>query len=53
MGEYNEEDESYKTTVLDASNFHNYIFGSGEATDWTGTDNYDGCSVLTAKPTVE
>ena len=53
LGEYNIEDEEYKTTVLDASNFHNYIFSSGEATDWTGTDNYDGCSVLTAKPVVE
>ena len=53
LGEYNIEDEEYKTTVLDASNFHNYIFSSGESTDWTGTDNYDGCSVLTAKPVVE
>ena len=53
MGEYNIEDEEYKTTVLDASNFHHYIFSSGESTDWTGTDNYDGCSVLTAKPVVE
>ena len=52
MGEYDPEDEEYKTTNLDASNFHNYIYGSGEATDWTGTDNYDGCSVLTAKPSV-
>ena len=53
MGEYDPEDEEYKTTNLDASNFHNYIYGSGEATDWTGTDNYDGCSVLTAKPTIQ
>ena len=53
LGEYDPEDEEYKTTNLDASNFHNYIFSSGENTDWTGTDNYDGCSVLTAKPTVE
>ena len=53
LGEYNEEDETFKTTVIDESNFHNYIFSSGEATDWTGTDNYDGCSALTAKPVVE
>ena len=53
MGEYDTEDEEYKTTVLDASNYYNFIYGSGEATDWTGTDNYDGCSVLTAKPVVE
>ena len=53
IGEYNIEDEEYKTYTLDESNFYNYIYGSGEATDWTGTDNYDGCSVLTAKPSVE
>ena len=53
MGEYDPEDEEYKTTNLDASNFHNYIYGSGEATDWTGTDNYDGCSFLAEKPTIE
>ena len=53
LGEYNTEDESYKTTTLTADNFFNYIYGSGEATDWTGTDNYDGCSVLTAKPNVD
>ena len=53
LGEYNTEDESYKKTVLDASNYYNFIYGSGEGTDWTGTDNYDGCSVLTAKPNVD
>ncbi|MBR5808303.1 MAG: hypothetical protein IKY24_06755, partial [Alistipes sp.] len=53
LGEYNTEDESYKTTTLKADNFFKYIYGSGEATDWTGTDNYDGCSVLTAKPNVD
>ena len=53
IGEYNIEDEEYKTYTLDGSNFYNYIYGSGETTDWTGTDNYDGCSVLTAKPVVE
>ena len=53
IGEYNIEDEKYKVETLNESNFHNFIYGSGEATDWTGTDNYDGCSVLTAKPSVE
>ena len=53
IGEYNIEDEEYKIETLNESNFYNYIYGSGEATDWTGTDNYDGCSVLTAKPSVE
>lgn len=53
LGEYNTEDQEYKTTVLDASNYFNYIYGSGENTDWTGTDNYDGCTLLTAKPNVD
>lgn len=53
IGEYNIEDEEYKIYTLDESNFFNFIYGSGENTDWTGTDNYDGCSVLTAKPSVE
>lgn len=53
LGEYNTEDEEYKTTNLNESNFYNYIYGSGEKTDWKGTDNYDGCSVLTSKPNVD
>ena len=51
--DYDTEDEEDKVIALDSTNFHNYIYGSGEATDWTGTDNYDGCSVLTAIPSVE
>ncbi len=50
VGEYDEEDEAYKEYTLDESNFFNYIYGG--TTDWTGTDNYDGCTVLTAKPSV-
>ena len=53
IGEYNIEDEEYKIYTLDESNYFNFIYGSGESTDWTGTDNYDGCSVLTEKPSVE
>ena len=53
IGEYNIEDEEYKIETIDALNYFNFIYGSGENTDWTGTDNYDGCSVLTAKPSVE
>ena len=50
IGEYNIEDETYKEEKITETNFFNYIYGSGEATDWTGTDNYDGCSCLSAKP---
>ena len=53
VGEYNIEDQEYKIETIDESNFHNFIYGSGEETDWTGTDNYDGCSVLTEIPSVE
>ena len=49
------EDELWGDILADITNdnFHNYIYGSGEATDWTGTDNYDGCSFLAEKPTIE
>ena len=50
LGEYNIEDESYKTTTLTADNYFDHIFGG--VTDWTGVENYDGCNVLTEKPTI-
>ena len=46
------EDDSEDITFLNESNYHNYIYGSGEATDWTGTDNYDGCTWLSAAPEI-
>ena len=49
-GEYNIEDEEYKIITLDASNYFNFIYGSGESTDWAGTEDYDGCTLLEAKP---
>ena len=53
LGEYDTEDEEYKTTTLDASNYYNYIYGSGEATDWGTSTNYDGCTYLSAKPAIQ
>lgn len=53
LGEYNVEDEEYKKIALDASNYFNYIYGSGEKTDWGTSTNYDGCTLLTAKPSIE
>ncbi len=50
IGEYNVEDETYKTTDLTANNYFDYIYGG--TTDWTGVDGYDGCGVLTEKPTI-
>ena len=52
-GEYDEEDEEYKFYTLDASNFHNYMYGSGASTDWGDTENYDGCTVLASKPAIQ
>ena len=52
IGEFDEEDQTYKTTVLSESDYFNYIYGSGEATDWTGTDNYDGCSYISVAPAI-
>ena len=51
-GEYNEEEDEYTWIKLSSSNFHNYIYGSGKNTDWTGTDNYDGGSCITSAPTL-
>jgi hypothetical protein len=48
--EYNTEDEEYITTNLTASNYYKYIYASGTSTDWSGTDNYDGCTWLSSKP---
>ena len=45
------EDESWKTKTLTKENYFNYLYSAGEATDWTGTDNYDGCTFLSVKPT--
>ena len=53
LGDYNVEDEEYKKIALDASNYFNYIYGSGEKTDWGTSTNYDGCTLLTAKPSIE
>ena len=36
--------------TLDESNFMGYIYGI--TTDWTGVENYDGCSFLSVKPTL-
>ena len=49
---YDEEDDEYSKTALKADDFHNYIYGTGVNTDWTGTDNHDGCTFLTEKPAI-
>ena len=51
--EIDDEDESQteKLTPLTADNYFNHIFGG--TTDWTGVENYDGCTLLTASPLSE
>ena len=39
-------------TKLNTGNYYNYIYGSGSNTDWTGTDNYDGCTYISSAPTL-
>ncbi len=51
--EIDPEDETKKEilTPITADNFYNYIFGG--TTDWTGVENYDGCTYLETKPTIQ
>ena len=52
LGEWDDEDQVYEETKINSSNYHNFIYGSGKNTDWTGTDNYDGCSYISVAPTL-
>lgn len=52
LGEYDTEDEAFKEEAIKSTNFYNYIYGTGKNTDWTGTDNYDGNTFLSTKPTI-
>ncbi len=45
-----DETKKEKLTPITADNFYNYIFGG--TTDWTGVENYDGCTYLDTKPTI-
>lgn len=47
--DYNIEDEIYTSKELSESNYYKYIYANGETTDWSGTDNYDGCTYLAPK----
>ncbi len=48
--EYDKKDGGWIPTSLTEDNYFNYIYGSGADTDWTGTDNHDGCTCITSKP---
>ncbi len=53
LGDYNVEDETYKTTPITSDNYFNYMYGSGANTNWGTSTTYDDCTVLTAKPVIE
>ena len=50
---YDTEDDEYTLKPLKEISFFDYIYSSGKDTDWTGTTNHDGCTFLSAKPTIE
>ncbi len=49
---YNAEEDEYDEKAITANDFYKYIYAKGESTDWTGTDNHDGCTFLSTKPTL-
>jgi hypothetical protein len=49
---YDAADFTYKPVEIAEDNYFNYIYGSGDSTDWSGTDNYDGCTFLTEVPSL-
>ena len=46
-----EGDGTWELKEITEDNFFNYIYGS--ATDWAGTENYDGCTLLTSKDQID
>ena len=45
---YDEEEDVTIITKITSSNFYKYIYG--KTTDWTGVENYDGNTLLSASP---
>ena len=50
--EWYDEDGIYIPSTIKEDEYFNFIYSSGSSTDWTGTDNYDGCTYLSAMPTL-
>ena len=51
IGEWDDEDEEFKTESITSRNFYNYIY-VGE-TNWGNSTDYDGCTYLATKPVIE
>ncbi len=52
IASFDSEDAEYKSVALTELDFYNYIFGSGDTTDWTDSTNYDGASFLSEAPSI-
>ena len=50
---YHTEDEKYISSTLTPEDYFNYIYGSRENTDWTGTTDYDAVTFLEKAPVIE
>ena len=50
---YDNETEDYTLSTMNSNTFYHHIYGSGADTDWTGTDNHDGCTYLSTKDQIE
>ena len=51
--DHDDEDESEKINTLTEDNYYKFIYGNVTGIDWTGTENYDGCTLLTSAPTIQ
>ena len=51
IGEWDDEDEEFKTESITSRNFYNYIYVGD--TNWGTTTDYDGCTYLATKPVIE
>lgn len=51
IGEWDDEDEEYKTESITSRNFYNYIYVGD--TNWGASTDYDGCTYLATKPVIE
>ena len=51
--DHDDEDESEKISTLTEENYYKFIYGNITGIDWTGTENYDGCTLLTSAPTIQ
>ena len=50
-GEWDDEDEEFKTESITSRNFYNYIYVGD--TNWGTSTDYDGCTYLSTKPVIE